>query len=94
MYLEETPFMSIIKKKLHNYLGGNWDINDDNTDTSKWYKKTYTLRNQSIHVGRIPSLSETAEAIEAAINFRLFVLKRIQDNQRKYPKLLDYFSIK
>lgn len=92
--LEETPFMSIIKKKLHNYLGGNWDINDDNTDTSKRYKKTYTLRNQSIHVGRIPLLSETAEAIEASINFRLFVLKRIQDNQRKYPKLLDYFSIK
>lgn len=92
--LEETPFMSIIKKKLHNYLGGNWDIKDYNTDISKWHEKTYTLRNQSIHIGRIPSLSETAEAIEAAINFRLFVLERIRDNQRKYPKLATYFSIK
>jgi len=92
--LEKTSFISIVKRKLHNYLGGNWDIKDDNTTVAKWYKKTYTLRNHSIHVGRIPSFKETDMAIEAAINFRFFILKRIEDNQSKYPKLAEYFLIK
>lgn len=92
--LENISFISIIKQKLHNYLGGNWSINDDNTAVAKWYKKTYTLRNRSIHVGKVPSFNETALAIEAAINFRFFVLKRIEDKQRKYPKLAEYFLLK
>ncbi len=89
--LEDTSFIAIIKKKLPHYLGGNWDITKETTEVGKWYKNTYELRNKAIHAGRIPTFSETDEAVHDAVEFRQFILKRIKANKKKYPKLNEYF---
>ena len=89
--LENTSFMSIVKSKLPHILGGNWDITKENTEVGKWYKNTYQLRNRAIHVGIIPTFSETDKAIYDAIKFREFILDRIKLNKKQYPKLNEYF---
>ena len=89
--LEDTSFMTIIKKKLPHYLGGNWDITKETTEAGKWHKNTYELRNKATHTGRIPTFSEADQAAHDAIEFRQFILKRIKANKKEYPKLNEYF---
>lgn len=90
--LEETPFMALIKQKLPHYLGGNWDLTSENSVVSKWNKSVYGLRNKAIHSGRIPTFSETDEALHTAMKFRQFILNRIKANKRKYPRINEYFK--
>lgn len=92
--LEETTFMSMIKKMLPIYLGGSWDVTKDTTKVGKWYKNTYKLRNKAIHRGRIPTFQEVNQAISDAIEFRQFVVERINANKKKYPKLNEYFFLR
>jgi len=89
--LEKTPFMTIIKKKMSAYLGGTWDVNQDKTEIGQWYKNTYELRNKAIHRGRIPTFAEVDKAIHDAIEFKQFVVNRLKENKKKYPKVNDFF---
>lgn len=89
--LENTSFMAIIKKKMSAYLGGNWDVTQNNTETGQWYKNTYELRNRAIHRGRIPTFEEVDEAIHDAIEFRQYIVRRVKENKKKYPKISEFF---
>ncbi|WP_271853139.1 SEC-C domain-containing protein [Planococcus maritimus] len=89
--LENTSFMAMIKKKMSAYLGGNWDVTQNNTETGRWYKNTYELRNRAIHRGRIPTFEEVDEAIHDAIEFRQYIVRRVKENKKKYPKISEFF---
>jgi len=89
--LENTSFMTIIKKKMSVYLGGIWDVTKDKTEIGQWYKNTYELRNRTIHRGRIPTFKEVDEAIHDAIEFRQFIVKRVKANKKKYPMINEFF---
>lgn len=87
--IEDTSFMSIIKK-INQYLGGNWDIKNDNTPSGNWYINTYKLRNKAVHAGYIPSFEEVELAISASIRFKKFILDRVKQNKNQYPNLNKY----
>lgn len=89
--LENTSFMAMIKKKMSAYLGGNWDVTQDNTEIGQWYKNTYELRNRAIHRGRIPTFEEADKAIHDAIEFKQFIVKRVKENKKKYPMINEFF---
>ena len=89
--LENTSFMTIIKKKMSVYLGGSWDVTKDNTEIGQWYKNTYELRNRTIHRGTIPTFKEVDEAIHDAVEFKQFIVKRVKANKKKYPKINEFF---
>lgn len=89
--LETTSFMTIIKKEMSGRLGGNWDVTQDKREIGKWYKNTYELRNRAIHKGRIPTFIEADEAINDAIEFRQFIVKRVKENKKKFPKINEFF---
>lgn len=95
LIIENTAFITIVKSKLKDRLGGSWDTTNDTGVVGKWYKTTYELRNKAIHSGKTPTFWESKIAVHNAVEFRKFILERIKTNKKKYPGLNKYlFKIK
>lgn len=90
--LEDESFMSIVKRKLSQYLGGTWDITRSGTAIQEWYDDTYSMRNKIVHAGYYPTFEETDLSINAAMKFRGFIFYRVRANKTKYARLNEYFT--
>lgn len=85
--MENTPFMSMIKKEMSKRLGGVWDITKEGSEIKNWYDRCYSLRNRVVHVGYNPMLKEAEQALNDAKTFAFYVLKLITTKEREYPEL-------
>jgi hypothetical protein len=92
--LEDIAFMKVVKRELPERLGGTWTVEVESSKTGQWFKHTYKVRNRVAHGGYRPSLTEAREAVDAAKEFRVFVIDRIRANKKKYPELQQYFTAK
>jgi len=92
--IEDTSFMSMIKKEIPQRIGGNWNIENSASGSYSWYRNTYKLRNRIIHAGYMPDLEEASEALSEAFEFRKWIISQIKSKKKKYPKLSEYFIIK
>ena len=92
--LEDTPFMSIIKKEMPKRLGGVWDITREDCEVYKWYNSTYLLRNKVVHSGYIPNYIEADVAIFQVIELRYYIKKLLDTKNKKYPLISAYFTFK
>lgn len=87
--LEDKSFISIVKKELHQYIGGLWDITKKGTPIWGWYYNTYKKRNRVVHGGYLPDFEEAYIAINSAMEFRGYIIERIRENNQ-YVRLNDY----
>lgn len=90
--MENTPFMSMIKKEMSKRLGGVWDITKEGSEIRNWYDRCYSLRNRVVHIGYNPELNETEQAINEAKTFAFYIVKLITKKKKTYPEL--YKNIK
>ncbi|MBR1754249.1 hypothetical protein IJ732_05365 [bacterium] len=88
--IEETPFLSLIKKEMPEKLGGCWNITTKGKEVFSWYENTYLLRNRIIHNGYNPNRDETDSAFNSAEKFLNFIYNRIKSNKNKYTHLNEY----
>jgi len=91
--LEDTAFMSMVKKEFHPRLGGYWNPDADATKIGMWYRHAYNVRNKIVHAGYKPSADESFRAVAEAEHFRSYVLELIKSKAAAYPELQDYFII-
>ncbi|MCR4429262.1 MAG: hypothetical protein NUV68_08035 [Caldiserica bacterium] len=56
--LEEKTFKRMVQSEFHCRLDGKWNLEDENTEIGKWWRKTYELRNRIAHGGYFPSHEE------------------------------------
>lgn len=88
---EGLPFISMVRKGFHQRIGGQWNPDDLNTKCGTWYCQTYLMRNRVSHGGYFPSLQEARRAIEAAKDFRLYVVSLLHKKKKIYPNIARYF---
>ncbi|WP_026966581.1 hypothetical protein [Algoriphagus terrigena] len=91
--MENTTFMSMIKKELSKRLGGIWDITKEGSEIGNWYEKCYSLRNRVVHVGFIPELYETEQALKYAKIFAFYIIQLIEKKKKTYPELYNNIKI-
>jgi len=84
---EDLSFKKILVSEMAAVLGGKWNLNDEKSPLSSWYKGVYNLRNRVVHGGYSPTDKEMIHAIETSEEFRGFVHKRIANNLKKKPYL-------
>ena len=89
--LEETPFMKMVKNEFYTRLAGIWTPYKLKTDVGKWYKYTYLIRNNVVHRGITPTISEANHCVSAAIRFMSYVIKLVKNKQDKYPNIAIFF---
>lgn len=87
--IDNTPFISIVKKEMHPRLGGNWNINTYG-DVGNWYRDTYELRNKVSHGGYTPSLEEARLAVQRAKQLRIYVIQLLKSKGNKYKDIVKY----
>ncbi len=80
--MENTPFMSMIKKEMSKRIGGIWDIKNENSDIKNW-----SLRNRVVHIGYKPNLFETERALNDAKKFVFYIVELIKKKKKNYPEL-------
>jgi hypothetical protein len=88
--LEETPFISIIKKEIHSRIGGKWNVVDELSEVGEWFKYTYKIRNRIVHRGYYPTFTEVNYAFSYAYELRVYILSLLEKSD-KYKALLQYF---
>jgi len=91
--LEDTSFMSIVKKELPHLLGGNWNINDISNPAGQWYQYVYKLRNRVIHTGYMPNFDELDKALYYGTEFRVFIVELLNKKKKVYPKLSEMLTL-
>lgn len=89
--LENTAFMTIIKKEISKRIGGTWDTSRIDSAVGKWYSQTYSLRNRVVHGGYIPNQDEAYDAIMGAIELKRYVIELIDKKRNLYPKVGSYY---
>jgi len=92
-YLEEKSFKGIVQSEFHCRLGGKWNLEEENTEIGKWWNKTYEIRNRIAHGGYFPSYEEAYTAVNAAEQFRQYVISLIKKQKKKYPEIWKFFEI-
>lgn len=85
--MENTPFMSMIKKEMSKRLGGVWDITKEGSEIKNWYDRCYSLRNRVVHIGYNPMLDETEQALYDAKKFAFYIIELITNKKKAYPEL-------
>ncbi len=93
-FIEETPFMSMIKRELSNRLGGIWDITKLGTPINNWYSSTYLLRDRVTHAGYNPCSEEVIHCIDCSMKFTKYIENLIMYKKNLYPKISLYFEDK
>lgn len=89
--IDETAFMSIIKKEMSKRIGGTWDVERVACPVGSWNEYTYKLRNKVIHAGYLPSIEESDKAIQCAIELREYILKLIFSKKQKFSDIARFF---
>lgn len=91
--MENTPFMSMIKKEMSKRLGGVWDITKEGSEINNWYNRCYSLRNRVVHIGYNPEFKETEQALNDAKIFLLYLVELITIQKKNYPELFKNIKI-
>jgi hypothetical protein len=79
---EDISFMSMLKKEFHSRVGGKWNVEDKRTKAGIWYHNAYILRNKVAHGGYAPTFEEAKLAMDAAYEFRIYVIELIKKKER------------
>ena len=90
--MENTSFMSMIKKEMSKRLGGVWDVTKEGSEIRNWYDRCYLLRNRVVHIGYNPELNEVEQALNEAKTFLFYIVQLIEKKKKTYPEL--YKNIK
>lgn len=90
--LEETPFMSRVKKEFHTRLGGAWNPDHAKSPVGNWYTNTYLLRNRIAHAGYHPLFGEAENAVSAAMELQAHVIGLIRNTKKPYKSLATFFE--
>lgn len=61
------------------------------SEVGAWNSKCYEIRNRIIHGGYLPTFDETNEAISSAKELRVYIIKLIRANKKKYLDLNSFF---
>lgn len=89
--IENTAFISMIKKKFNTRIGGNW--NPESTgEVGEWYRETYKLRNRIAHGGLEPNSQQADIAIQKANQLRRFTIDLLKTKSKKYSEIFKYFQ--
>lgn len=91
-WMEDTPFMSIIKTKMGGWIGGRWDKSHIGSPVQTWYDNGYSLRNRVIHTGRNVEKTEVIEAINTINEMRVFTIEVLRKRKKKFPGIWRYFE--
>ena len=83
--------MRMVKNEFIKRVGGDWNIKNKASIIGSWYTKTYLLRNKVAHEGYFPSGAEATEALIAASDFRLEIVKRIETIASQYEGIKKFF---
>lgn len=89
--LAEIPFLSLIKKYLHQKLGGKWNITENSSVVGNWYNNTYVIRNKIIHRGYKPNQQEAENAFKSSQAFITYTIELIKKKKNIYPIINKYF---
>ena len=92
--LQETAFITMVKREFSARIGGVWDITLERSRIYQWYTETYTLRNRVAHAGYTPSHDEAHGSHSAAVAFREYVVDLINKANDPYRKLVKYLDPK
>lgn len=93
-FIEETSFMSMIKRELSNRLCWIWDITKLGTPINNWYSSTYLLRDRVTHAGYNPCSGEVIYCIDCSMKFTKYIENLIMSKKNLYPKISLYFEDK
>lgn len=91
-WMEDTPFMSIIKKRMGVWIGGRWDVAYEGSEVYNWYEKGYRTRNRIIHTGKGIDKNEAIEAVSSINTIRGFVISKLRTKPYKYPDFIKFFE--
>ncbi len=90
--MDDTPFLSIIKKEISSRIGGSWDITKASTPVNIWYEKAYQIRNRIIHAGYKPKLKDAENALYAVEDMKIFIFKLLFAKKKIYKDIAQYFN--
>ncbi|MFD2368883.1 hypothetical protein ACFSO0_02535 [Brevibacillus sp. GCM10020057] len=88
--LEDTPFISLIRRELPQKIGGNWS--QTSGVIADYLENTYKVRNRTAHGGFNPGYDDTQQAIIAANAVRHHVLSILKAKPSSFQFLLKYFE--
>jgi hypothetical protein len=80
--LEHESFVGMLKRKMPEILGGNWNLANSNSDLGNWYLNCYRVRNRIQHAGYRTTASEAELALDSAKGMINFVAARIRHTKR------------
>lgn len=89
--LDDLPFIRLVKKEIHERLGGCWDIKKEGCIVNEWHKSTYEIRNAIVHGGYFPKYQEAVDAHISAYNLIEYVISLVKKAKPPYNQLNRYF---
>src|ERR1700728_1511397 len=81
----QTPFASLVKRELPQYLGGSWDITDAGRPVGHYWTNLYLLRNKVTHGGYLPHDGDAEAADRAFFGLQEFLDIRLRAVSSSYP---------
>jgi hypothetical protein len=84
----EIPFKTLLTKKLHGKLGGQWDITLDGTPIADYWKDLYLVRNSIIHTGMQAHGGHAQCAQDAYRGMQKHLEERLWAKHKSYPRTL------
>lgn len=90
--IENTAFITMIKKEMSKRLGGSWDFTRNNTPIYNWYEYTYLLRNKIVHGARRIEYKEAYDSIKYANEFLSWINSLIKQKKKQYVDLYEFIK--
>jgi hypothetical protein len=85
---DDLPFATLVKSRLSNKLGGNWDITATSAPVGRYWEDLYLMRNRIVHGGFSPHFGHSEQAKLAYVGLTEFVMARVHSRARSYPRTL------
>jgi hypothetical protein len=63
--LQERGVTAVVRRDLHPWLGGQWDLTRADTPVGRWLRDMQQLRNRCVHAGYRPTYREADKAVLA-----------------------------
>ncbi|MGZ5601477.1 MAG: hypothetical protein ACXWFX_12885 [Methylobacter sp.] len=88
--VENIPFIKMVKTKMPEILGGNWDFEDKSKPVGKWHSILYSRRNRALHCIYLPYDHEASECFVVAYEMLNYLNHLIKEKSKKLDYLYKY----
>ena len=75
-----------VKSRYGRYIGGKWDVTDEDSIVGMWHKHVVIRRNEFVHFGKEPKESDVRTSLWAGEMLIAFLRERVIESRAKFPK--------